>query len=388
MTVRPLDLVDLDRLLTDEERDVRDSTRRFVDERVRPYVAGWWEAGTVPVRELAREAGALGLLGMQLQGYGGAGLGAVAHGMVCAELEAGDSGVRSLVSVQGSLVVHAVHAYGSDEQRERWLPGLVRGELLGCFGLTEADAGSDPGSMRTTAQRDGDDWLLSGTKAWITNGTVADVAVVWARTQEGVRGFLVPSDLPGFTAREVPRKLSLRASVTAELALDDVRVPADARLPGARGLSGPLSCLVHARLGIVAGVVGAARDCLETALRYTREREQFGRPLAGFQLTQAKLADMAAALGQSALLAVHLGRLREAGVLRPEQVSLGKMANVRAALDIARTCRALLGGAGITLDHPVMRHMANLETVLTYEGTHEVHQLVVGQALTGIGAFR
>ena len=384
----PLELIGLDRLLTDEEREVRAVTRRFVDDRVRPHVSGWWEAGTVPVRELAREAGALGLLGMQVHGYGCAGLGAVAYGLACAELEAGDSGVRSLVSVQGSLVMHALHAYGSDEQRERWLPALARGEVLGCFGLTEPDAGSDPGAMRTRAERDGTDWLLAGTKTWITNGTVADVAVVWARTAEGVRGFLVPTDAPGFTAREIPRKMSLRASVTAELALDGVRLPADALLPGARGLSGPLGCLVEARLGIVAGVTGAARDCMEAALAYTGQREQFGRPLAGFQLTQAKLADMTAALAGAVLLAVHLGRAKEAGELLPEQVSLGKLANVRAALKIARTARGLLGAAGITLDYPVMRHAANLETVLTYEGTHEVHQLVVGQALTGLSAFR
>jgi glutaryl-CoA dehydrogenase len=384
----PLALLDVDFLLSAEEREIRATVARFVDERVRPYVGEWYERGSVPTRELALELGRLGLLGMHLAGYGCAGTGAVAYGLACLELEAGDSGIRSLVSVQGSLAMYAVHAYGSEAQKQEWLPRMARGEAIGCFGLTEPDAGSDPAAMRTRARRDGEDWVLSGTKMWITNAPVADVAVVWARTEDGVRGFLVPAATPGFSATEVPRKLSLRASATGEIVLDDVRLPAAAALPGGRGLAGPLGCLTQARFGIVFGAVGAARDCLATALAYGLEREQFGRPIAGFQLTQAKLADMAVQLGAAALLAVHLGRLEEAGRLRPEQVNAGKLNNVRAALAIARECRTILGANGITLDYPPLRHANNLESVLTYEGTAEIHQLVVGQALTGLSAFR
>jgi glutaryl-CoA dehydrogenase len=340
------------------------------------------------VRELARELGDLGVLGMHLEGYGCAGTSATAYGLVCTELEAGDSGVRSLVSVQGSLAMYAVWRHGSEEQKEEWLPRMARGEAIGCFGLTEPDFGSDPGGMRTRAVRDGSDWVLSGTKMWITNGSVADVAVVWAQTDDGVRGFVVPTDAPGFSAPEITRKLSLRASVTSELVLDDVRLPASAVLPAAVGLSGPLSCLNEARFGIVFGALGAARDCLETAIGYTQDRDIFDKPLAGFQLTQAKLADMSLELGKGMLLALHLGRLKDEGRLRPEQVSLGKLNNVREAIAIARECRTLLGANGITLEYPLLRHANNLESVLTYEGTSEVHQLVIGQALTGHSAFR
>jgi glutaryl-CoA dehydrogenase len=384
----PLQLLALDTLLSDEERDIRDTVRRFADGQLRPAVTEWFEAGTLPVRELAKEFGALGLLGMHLQGYGCAGTSAVDYGLACTELEAVDGGVRSMVSVQGSLSMYSIHRFGSDEQRAEWLPRLAAGELVGCFGLTEPDAGSDPASMRTTARRDGPDWVLDGTKMWITNGTVADVATVWARTDEGIRGFLVPTDTPGFTARPVGRKLSLRASDTAELVLDGVRLPDAARLPEAQGLGAALRCLNEARFGIVFGALGAARECLETALEYAGTRTQFGRPLAGFQLTQRKLADMTLELGKGMLLALHLGRLKDAGTLTPEQVSLGKLNSTREALDIARECRTILGGSGITLDYPVMRHALNLETVLTYEGTAEMHTLVVGQALTGLAAFR
>ncbi|MGW0503125.1 acyl-CoA dehydrogenase family protein [Micromonospora sp. NPDC003241] len=382
-----VDLLDLDSSLTEEERQIRAVVRRVVDERVRPHVAGWYEAGEVPARELAREFGALGLLGMHLTGYGCTGSTAVAYGLACLELEAGDSGVRSLVSVQGSLAMYAIWRYGSEEQKQRWLPAMATGEAIGCFGLTEPDHGSDPGSMTTRARRDGDDWILHGTKMWITNAPIADVAVIWARTDDGVRGFAVPMDTPGVTAREIGRKMSLRASVTGEIALDDVRLPADARLPEAIGLKAPLGCLTEARHGIVWGALGAARDCLETALTYATTRTQFGRPLAGFQLTQAKLADMAVEWHKGYLLALHLGRLADAGRLRPEQVSVGKLNNVREALAIARECRTILGANGVSGDYPVMRHANNLESVLTYEGTSEIHQLVIGQRLTGVSAF-
>ncbi|MFK4241899.1 acyl-CoA dehydrogenase family protein [Micromonospora chokoriensis] len=383
----PLDLLDLDPSLTDEERQIRDVVRQLVDDRVRPHVADWYEQGQVPARELAREFGKLGLLGMHLTGYGCAGASAVAYGLACQELEAGDSGLRSLVSVQGSLAMYAIWRYGSEEQKQRWLPSLATGEAIGCFGLTEPDHGSDPASMTTRARRDGDDWVLTGAKMWITNAPIADVAVIWARTDEGVRGFAVPMDTPGVTAREIRRKMSLRASVTGEIALDDVRLPADARLPEASGLKAPLSCLTEARYGIVWGAVGAARDCLETTLAYAGTRTQFGRPLAGFQLTQAKLADMAVELVKGQLLALHLGRLADAHRLRPDQVSLGKLNNVREALAIARQCRTILGANGVSGEYPIMRHANNLESVLTYEGTSEIHQLVVGQRLTGLSAF-
>ncbi|WP_328340629.1 acyl-CoA dehydrogenase family protein [Micromonospora sp. NBC_00421] len=382
-----LDLLDVDASLSEEERQIRAVVRRLVDDRVRPYVAGWYEDGQVPARELAREFGKLGLLGMHLTGYGCAGAPAVAYGLACLELEAGDSGVRSLVSVQGSLAMYAIWRFGSEEQKQRWLPAMAAGEAIGCFGLTEPDHGSDPASMTTRARRDGDDWILDGAKMWITNAPIADVGVVWARTDQGVRGFLVPMDTPGVGAREIRRKMSLRASVTGEIALDGVRLPADALLPEAVGLRAPLSCLTEARQGIVWGALGAARDCLETALSYATTRTQFGRPLAGFQLTQAKLADMAVEWSKGLLLALHLGRLAEAGTLRPEQVSVGKLNNVREALAIARQCRTILGANGVSGEYPVMRHADNLESVLTYEGTSEIHQLVIGQRLTGLSAF-
>ncbi len=390
--VPALDLVALDSLLDEEERAIRDTVRRFGAEHLRPHVAEWFEAGEIPARELARQLGGLGVLGMHLSGYGCADTSTVAYGMACHELEAVDSGLRSLVSVQGSLAMYALHRFGSESHRKDWLPMLASGDAIGCFGLTEPDAGSDPAAMRTTARRSGAgvdaDWILDGTKMWITNGTVADVAVVWARTDAGIRGFVVPTDRPGFAARGMGHKLSLRASATAELVLEEVRLPAEAELPGAQGLAGPLTCLSEARLGIAFGALGAARDSLETAVAYAGTREVFGRPLAGYQLTQAKLADMAASLGSAMLLAVQLGRLHEAGSLRPEQVSLGKLHNVRVALAIARECRTILGASGITTEYSPLRHANNLESVLTYEGTTEVHQLVVGQALTGTSAFR
>ncbi|MFC0029247.1 acyl-CoA dehydrogenase family protein [Micromonospora chaiyaphumensis] len=383
----PLDLLDIDASLSEEERQIRAVVRQLVDDRVRPHVAGWYENGHVPARELAREFGKLGLLGMHLTGYGCAGASAVAYGLACLELEAGDSGIRSLVSVQGSLAMYAIWRFGSEEQKQRWLPAMAAGEAIGCFGLTEPDHGSDPASMATRARRDGDDWILTGSKLWITNAPIADVGVIWARTDEGVRGFAVPMDTPGVTAREIRHKMSLRASLTGEIALDDVRLPADARLPEAIGLKAPLSCLTEARHGIVWGALGAARDCLDTALSYATTRTQFGRPLAGFQLTQAKLADMAVEWNKGLLLALHLGRLADAGKLRPDQVSVGKLNNVREALAIARECRTILGANGVSGEYPVMRHANNLESVLTYEGTSEIHQLVIGQRLTGLSAF-
>jgi glutaryl-CoA dehydrogenase len=382
-----LDLLDLDTLLTDEERDVRDLARRVVDDRVRPYVADWYERGVAPVRELAVEFGKLGLLGMHLTGYGCAGASAVSYGLACMELEAADSGVRSLVSVQGSLAMYAVWKYGSEEQKQRWLPGMAAGELIGCFGLTEPDHGSDPANMATRARRDGDDWVLDGGKMWITNAPIADVAVIWARTEEGVAGFAVPTGTPGFAAREIKHKMSLRASTTGEITLDGVRVTDAERLPAARGLKAPLSCLTEARFGIIWGALGAARDCLDTAIEYAGTREQFGRPIAGFQLTQAKLADMALEVQKGFLLALHLGRRHDAVGLRPEQVSAGKLNNVREAIKIARECRTILGANGISGEYPVLRHANNLESVLTYEGTSEIHQLVLGQKLTGLNAF-
>jgi glutaryl-CoA dehydrogenase len=384
----PLGLFAIDDLLDDEERATRDTVRRYVDDRVRPHIAEWYESGTVPARELTKELGGLGLLGMHLEGYGCAGAGATAYGLTCLELEAGDSGIRSLVSVQGSLAMFAIWKHGSDEQKQEWLPRMAAGEAIGCFGLTEPDFGSDPGGMRTRARRDGDDWVLDGTKLWITNGSVADVAVVWARAEEGIRGFVVPTDTPGFSAPEIKRKMSLRASVTSELVLDGVRLPGSAVLPEVTGLSGPLSCLSEARLGIVFGSLGAARDCLETAIAYAGERDIFDRRLASYQLTQAKFADMTLELGKGMLLALHLGRLKESGRLDHRQVSLGKLNNTREAIAIARECRTILGAAGVTLEYPVMRHANNLESVLTYEGTSEVHQLVIGQAVTGESAFR
>ncbi|MGI5282399.1 acyl-CoA dehydrogenase family protein [Nonomuraea polychroma] len=385
--IAPTALFAVDTLLTDEEREIRNTVRKVCDREIRPHVAGWFESGELPARELARGLGEVGVLGMHLEGYGCAGLGAVAYGLACLELEAADSGLRSLVSVQGSLAMYAIWKYGSEEQKQQWLPAMAAGERIGCFGLTEPDFGSDPAGMRTTAKREGGDWVLNGTKMWITNGSVADVAVVWARTDDGIRGFLVPAGTPGLTANDVKHKVSLRASVTSELVLDGVRLPEEAMLPGARGLSGPLGCLNEARFGIVFGAMGAALDCLETAIAYAGDREVFAKPLSAYQLTQEKLADMALELGKGLLLAVHLGRLKEAGTLTPEQVSAGKLNNVREALEIARTCRTLLGASGITLEYPVIRHAVNLESVLTYEGTSEIHTLVLGKALTGIPAF-
>ncbi|MFI1955316.1 acyl-CoA dehydrogenase family protein [Streptomyces xinghaiensis] len=386
----PRDPLGIDDLLSDEERAVRDTVRRWAADRVLPEIAGWYERGELPViRELARELGSLGALGMSLEGYGCAGASAVQYGLACLELEAADSGIRSLVSVQGSLAMYAIHRFGSEEQKREWLPRMAAGEVIGCFGLTEPDAGSDPAAMRTRAKREvGGDWVLDGRKMWITNGSVAGVAVVWARTDEGVRGFVVPTDTPGFSAPEITHKWSLRASVTSELVLDGVRLPAGAVLPEVTGLKGPLSCLNHARYGIVWGAMGAARSSFEAALDYAGTREQFGRPIGGFQLTQAKLADMAVELHKGVLLAHHLGRRMDAGRLRPEQVSFGKLNNVREAIEICRTSRTILGANGISLEYPVMRHATNLESVLTYEGTVEMHQLVLGKALTGIDAFR
>ena len=388
----PMDLAGIDDLLSDDERAVRASVRQLCAERVDPYVADWFERGEVDdIRGLAREFGSLGLLGMHLQGYGCAGMSATEYGLACLELEASDSGVRSLVSVQGSLAMYGIWRWGSEEQKQQWLPRMAAGEAIGCFGLTEPDAGSDPGAMRTRARRDGDDWVLDGRKMWITNGSIADVAVVWAQAGEdqgGIRGFVVPTDAPGFSAPELRHKLSLRASVTSELVLDGVRLPADAVLPDVVGLRGPLSCLNEARYGIVWGALGAARSAYESALEYAGTRTQFDKPIAGFQLTQAKLAEMALELNKGLLLALHLGRRKDAGLLRPEQVSFGKLNNVRAALDICRTARTVLGANGISLEYPVIRHMNNLESVLTYEGTVEMHTLVVGQALTGLSAFR
>jgi glutaryl-CoA dehydrogenase len=386
--IDPLDYLAIDALLDDEEKAIRDTVREFVRANVLPDVADWFEQGVFP-RELIGELGKLGLLGMHLEGYGLPGASSVAYGLTCMELEAGDAGVRSAVSVQGSLAMFPIWRWGSEEQKERWLPPLHTGELVGCFGLTEPDAGSDPGSMRTHARRDGSDWILNGAKMWITNGTIADIAIVWARTDDdAVRGFIVEKDMSGFSAPEIHKKLSLRASVTSELVLQDVRVPDENLLPGATTLRGPLSCLDEARFGIVFGAVGAARACFECALEYAKERIVFGKPIAGYQLTQQKLAEMALEINRATLVALHLGRMKDDGTLRPEQVSLGKMGNVRGAIEVARSARTILGANGVTLEYPVIRHVNNLESVLTYEGTHEIHTLVVGQALTGENAFR
>jgi glutaryl-CoA dehydrogenase len=381
------DLLQIDDELSDEERLIRDTVRAFVADRALPYVADWFEEGTLP-REIMPELGKLGVLGMHLEGYGCAGAGAIAYGVACRELEACDSGLRSAASVQGSLSMFPIWRYGSEEQKTEWLPKMAAGEAVGCFGLTEPDHGSDPGSMRTVARRDGSDWVLSGNKMWITNGSIADIAVVWARTEEGIRGFLVPRGTPGFTASDIHKKLSLRASITSGLHLDEVRLPESAVLPGVTGLKGPLSCLTEARFGIAWGVTGAARACLESAIEYATTREQFGKPIASFQLTQGKIAWMATDLYRSQLLALHLGRLKDDGRITPEQVSFGKLNNIRESLAIARECRTIMGAAGITLEWPMMRHANNLESVLTYEGTSEVHQLVLGKALTGQDAFR
>jgi glutaryl-CoA dehydrogenase len=386
--INPKDFLALDALLNDEERLIRDTVRQWVADRVVPNVGAWFEAGSAPAAELARELGNLGLLGMHLEGYGCAGASATAYGLACMELEAGDSGVRSLVSVQGSLAMFAIWRWGSEEQKQEWLPRMAAGEAIGCFGLTEPDAGSDPGSMRTRARRDGSDWVLNGSKMWITNGSVAEVAVVWARTDDGVRGFLVPRGTKGFSAPEIHKKLSLRASITSELVLDDVRLPDSALLPEATSLRGPLSCLNEARYGIVWGAAGAGRACFEAALNYSKDRIAFERPIASFQIQQQRLAHMALEVNRASLVALHLGRMKDAGTLQPEHVSMGKLGNVNGALQVAREARQMLGANGITLEYPVMRHMNNLESVVTYEGTADVHALVVGGALTGIQAFR
>jgi glutaryl-CoA dehydrogenase len=387
MPVPVLSLIDVESLLSVEERAIRDTVRDFVDKRVRPNIGEWFENGASP-KDLALELGALGVLGMHLEGYGCAGTNAVSYGLACMELEAGDSGLRSLVSVQGSLSMFSIWKYGSEEQRQQWLPELAAGRAIGCFGLTEPDFGSNPSGMRTTAARRGTDWVLNGSKMWITNGSTADIATVWARTDGEVRGFLVPAGTPGFTTADVHHKLSLRASTTSVLYLDDVVLPSEAMLPEARGLSGPLGCLNEARFGIVFGAMGAARDCLDVALDYATTRIQFDKPIASFQITQAKLADMVVELYKGVLLALHLGRLKDAGRIRPEQISVGKLNNVREAIAIARTCRTILGGSGITTEYSPLRHANNLESVLTYEGTSEVHQLQIGQALTGLAAYR
>jgi len=382
----PLELLDVDRLLSAEERDIQAAVRDFVDRRVKPYIADWFERGDIDLG-LMKEAGLLGLLGMHLDGYGCAGTNAVSYGLACMELEAGDSGVRSMVSVQGSLAMFAIWRFGSEDQKNAWLPRMASGEAIGCFGLSEPDFGSNPAGMRTRAKRDGDEWVINGTKMWITNGSVAEIAIVWAKTDDGIRGFLVPTTTPGLSAPKINKKLSLRASITSELVLDNVRLPDHAVLPEAKGLRGPLSCLNEARFGIVFGALGAARDCLEIAIEYAKTREVFDRPLASFQLTQAKLADMSLELQKGFLLALHLGRLKDDHRLEPQQVSLGKLNNVREALAIARECRTIIGANGITLEYPVLRHANNLESVLTYEGTSEIHSLVIGQALTGYNAF-
>jgi glutaryl-CoA dehydrogenase len=384
--IDPVDFLAIDRLLSDEELEIRQAVRDFVEGEILPGIDDWFESATFP-RDVAKGLADLGLLGMHLSGYECLGASAVSYGLVCLELEAGDSGFRSFVSVQGSLSMFPIWKFGSEEQKQRWLPPMARGEVIGCFGLTEADAGSDPARMRTHARRDGSDWVLSGTKMWITNGGIADVAVVWAQSDDGVLGFIVPTDTPGFSTRDIRRKLSLRASVTSELILDDVRLPEDAVLPGVTGMKGPLSCLTEARYGIVWGAMGAARACFETALSYAKDRVQWGRPIAGFQLTQRKFADMALEISKGTLLALHLGRMKDEGRLRPQQVSMGKLNNVREALAIARETRSILGANGITLEYPVIRHMNNLESVYTYEGTNEIHTLIVGEALTGLRAY-
>lgn len=388
----PLALFGIDSLLSEEERAISSVVRDYVEANISPQIADWFEKGDIPARSLAKDFGSLGLLGMHLEGYGCAGTSAVAYGLAAMELEAGDSGIRSLVSVQGSLAMYAIHEFGSEDQKNEWLPGMAAGDIVGCFGLTEADFGSNPQGMRTNAKRDGSDansdWILNGSKMWITNGSVADVAVVWAQTDDGIRGFIVPTSTPGFTSNVIHKKMSLRASVTSELVFENLRLPAHSMLPGVRGLKGPLSCLNEARFGIAFGTLGAARDCLQTAIDYSINRVQFDRPIAGYQLTQKKLADMTLELGKGMLLALHIGRLKDSIGVTPEQISLGKLNNAREALEIARECRSILGGNGITLEYPIIRHMNNLESVFTYEGTNEMHTLVIGQALTGLPAFR
>ena len=383
----PRDFMNLDALLSEEEIATREEIRSFVEERIKPDVAYWWEKAIFP-REIVPQMGEKGLLGMHLSGYGCAGKSAVEYGLACMELEAGDSGLRTFVSVQGSLAMSAIHKFGSEEQKNEWLPKLAKGEAIGCFGLTEPEAGSDPASMKTFARKEGSEWVLNGRKRWIGMGTIADVAVVWAQTDDGIRGFLVPTGTRGFSAKDITGKLSMRASIQCELFLEDVRLSEGAMLPKAEGLKGPFACLNEARYGIVWGAMGAARDCFECALEYSKQREQFGKPVAGFQLTQKKLVDMMLEINKGTLLALHIGRMKDEGTLRPEHVSVGKLNNVREAIEIAREARTILGGNGVTLDYPVIRHANNLESVLTYEGTSEVHTLILGNALTGVPAFR
>jgi glutaryl-CoA dehydrogenase len=385
--VKPLDFLDIDYLLLDEERMIRDTVRKFVRDRVLPGIEDWFEAGHFP-KEIAPEIGRLGLLGMHLHGYGCLGASATSYGIACLELEAGDSGFRSFVSVQGSLAMFPIWKYGSEEQKEEWLPRMAAGEAIGCFGLTEPDSGSDPASMRASARREGTDWILNGNKLWITNGGIADLAVVWARSADGIRGFIVPRGTKGFTTRDIHKKLSLRASVTSELILEDVRLPDAAILPHVTGMKGPLSCLNEARYGILWGAVGAARACYETALDYAKTRHQFGKPIASFQMTQEKLVNMLLELNKAALVAYHLGRMKDEDRITPQHVSFGKLNNVREALAICRSARTILGANGITLEYPVIRHINNLESVLTYEGTSEIHTLVLGEAITGIQSYR
>jgi glutaryl-CoA dehydrogenase len=389
MTIQhPFALLDVERELTQEQREIQTVTKQYVDNRIKPNIGNWYETGEIPARELAKELGDIGLLGMHLEGYGCAGTDATSYGLACLELEAGDSGIRSLVSVQGSLAMFAIHAYGSEEQKQEWLPKMAAGEAIGCFGLTEADFGSNPSGMLTTARKEGGDWIINGSKMWITNGSVADVAVIWTQSEDGIRGFVVPTNSPGFSANSVKHKLSLRASVTSELVFTNLRVPDSARLPKATSLRAPLMCLGEARYGIIFGAVGAARDSFETALNYASTRLQFDGPISRHQLTQEKLARMATNLNTSMLLALHLGKLKDEHKIEPAQISMGKFNNVSAAIEIARESRTILGAAGITTEYSIFRHMNNLESVLTYEGTHEIHALTIGQALTGIAAFR
>jgi len=382
-----VDFYRTDELLTEEERLVRSTVARFVDERFLPIVAEHYEKATFPM-ELVPELARLGVFGMHLHGYGAAGMSNVMYGLACQELERGDSGLRSFVSVQGSLCMFPINRFGSEEQKQRWLPGMAKGEVIGCFGLTEPEFGSNPAGMATRARRDGEDWVLNGTKRWITNGNVADLAIVWARTEKGIRGFLVEKGTRGFEAREIHQKLSMRASVTSELILDDVRIPACNELPEAQGLKAPLSCLNEARFGIVWGVLGAAIACYRSALEYAKARVQFDRPIAGYQLTQEKLVNMLTEITKGQLLALQLGRLKDQGKVTATQISMAKLNNVREALQIAREARTILGANGISLEYPVMRHMTNLETVLTYEGTSEIHMLAIGEEITGLSAIR
>lgn len=387
-TQHPFALLDIERELNQEQKAMQAVVRKYVNERVKPVIGQWFEDGELPAKELAKELGAIGLLGMHLEGFGCAGTDATSYGLACLELEAGDSGLRSLVSVQGSLAMFAIHAYGSEEQKNEWLPRMAKGEVIGCFGLTEADHGSNPSGMLSNAKQDGSDWIINGSKMWITNGNLADVAIIWAQTDSGIRGFAVPTTTKGFTANPIKHKLSLRASNTSELVFTNMRVPASALLPEATSLRAPLMCLAEARFGIIFGTVGAARDCFEVALEYASTRDQFDGPIARHQITQAKFAEMATKLNTAMLLALHLGKLKDEHKILPVQISMGKYHNANGALEIARQARSILGGAGITTEYSIFRHMANLETVLTYEGTHEIHSLVIGEALTGISAFR